>query len=215
MKRQFDPTLYAVTDNGLLAEKSIVEAVKEAIAGGATLIQLREKLISSRDFLSMAFEIKKLIVKQSIPLIINDRLDIALACNADGLHIGQDDIPLPIARKILGNDRIIGVSVSTIDEALEAEKDGADYLGVGAMFPTNTKNDACTVSIDTLTKIRESADIPVVAIGGINEMNALQLKDARIHGIAVVSAIFGHDDISGRSRIMRGLAEEITKWKTV
>ena len=215
MKKQFDPTLYAVTDSRLLAGRSLAEAVRQAISGGATLVQLREKLLSSRDFLLEAIEIKNLTLELDIPFIINDRLDIAIACDADGLHIGQDDIPLSVARKLLGREKIIGVSVSTIKEALKAENDGADYLGVGAMFPTGTKNDALSVSIETLARIRDAVSIPVVAIGGINETNVLQLKDARIHGIAVVSAIFGHDDIAGRSRLMRGLAEEITKWKMV
>ena len=214
MKKRFDLTLYAVTDGCLIERMPFLEAVEQTIAGGSTMIQLREKNLFTRDFLQTAKQVHQLCQKFNLPLIINDRTDIALACKADGLHIGQDDIPLSIAREMLGNDKIIGVSVSTVEEALCAQRDSADYVGVGAMFPTGTKIDAQKVHIQTLEEIRNSIKIPVVAIGGINERNALQLVKSRIHGIAVVSAIFGYEDIVNRTKLMKQLAKEVTAWKT-
>ncbi|MBP7733046.1 MAG: thiamine phosphate synthase [Caldisericia bacterium] len=215
MKKQFDLTLYAVTDKCLIGRKPFLEAVEEAIAGGSTMIQLREKNLSTKDFLQTANQVHQLCQKFNLPLIINDRADIALACKADGLHIGQDDLPLKIAREILGADKIIGVSVSTPAQALNAEKDGADYVGVGTIFSTGTKIDAQKVDFKTLEEIRNIITIPVVAIGGINERNALQLVKSRIHGIAVVSAIFGYEDIVNHTKLMKQLAKEVTAWKTV
>jgi thiamine-phosphate pyrophosphorylase len=190
-----DYSLYLVTDRDVLGERQLVNAIEAAINGGVTLLQLREKNLSTLAFYEEAIKVKSLTDKFNIPLIINDRLDIALACNADGLHIGQDDMPLGIARNFLGHEKIIGVSVSCVEEALLAEKNGADYIGVGAIFPTLTKNDTEKVTLHTLKEIKKAVKIPVVAIGGISEHNLAQVLETGIDGISVVSAILGKDDI--------------------
>lgn len=195
MKIDVNCKLYLVTDRDLLKNVDLCTAVEEAIKGGVTLVQLREKDVTTLDFYKTALEIKKVTDKYKVPLIINDRMDIALAIDAEGLHVGQSDMPCQIARKLLGNDKILGVSASTLEAAIKAEKDGADYIGVGAVFPTSTKNDTNAVSIELLKKIKESVSIPVVAIGGINENNVESLKPANIDGIAVVSSILGKEDI--------------------
>ena len=187
--------LYLVTDRDLLGGKDLCDSIEAAILGGTTIIQLREKNLSTLDFYKEALKVKELTNKYNVPLIINDRLDIALAVNADGLHIGQKDMPLEIARDILGQDKIIGVSAATVDLALLAEKDGADYIGVGAVFTTSTKDDAKVVDHAQVQKIKESLSIPVVAIGGINENNAPSIMEIGVDGIAVVSAILGREDI--------------------
>ena len=183
-----DYSLYLCTDRNLLNGKNFEETIELAIKGGVTIVQLREKNCSSREFLEIATSIKKITSKYKIPLIINDRIDIALAVNADGVHVGQDDLPCKTAREILGEEKIIGVSVSTVETAIKAEIDGANYIGVGAIFKTSTKTDAEIVSLATLKKIRDSVKIPVVAIGGINKNNLPQIKNF-IDGVAVVSAI--------------------------
>ena len=183
-----DYSLYLCTDRNLLNGKNFEETIELAIKGGVTIVQLREKNCSSREFLEIATSIKKITSKYKIPLIINDRIDIALAVNADGVHVGQDDLPCKTAREILGEEKIIGVSVSTVETAIKAEIDGANYIGVGAIFKTSTKTDAEIVSLATLKKIRDSVKIPVVAIGGINKSNLPQIKNF-IDGVAVVSAI--------------------------
>jgi len=187
--------LYLVTDRGILAGRDLLKSIEEAIAGGAALIQLREKDVSTLEFLNIALEVKTLTDKYSIPLIINDRLDIAIAADAAGLHIGQDDMPLKTARKLLGKDKIIGVSTSNVKEAMEAERAGADYVGVGAMFATNTKKDTKSVTLVELQKIKKSINIPVVAIGGINKSNIKSVFKAGADGAAVISAILGEEDI--------------------
>lgn len=187
-----DYSLYLVTDRELLMGKSLEATIEEAIQGGVTIVQLREKNVSTREFYDIAVRIKNLLTSYHVPLIINDRLDIALAVDAEGLHIGQDDLPATLARSILGPNKILGVSASTLEEALKAQDDGADYLGVGAIFPTNTKTDASTVTMETLTQICQSMAIPVVAIGGINMGNIHQLCGTGIAGVAVVSAIISH-----------------------
>ena len=183
-----DYSLYLCTDRNLLNGKNFEETIELAIKGGVTIVQLREKNCSSREFLEIATSIKNITSKYKIPLIINDRIDIALAVNADGVHVGQDDLPCKTAREILGEEKIIGVSVSTVETAIKAEIDGANYIGVGAIFKTSTKTDAEIVSLATLKKIRDSVKIPVVAIGGINKSNLPQIKNF-IDGVAVVSAI--------------------------
>lgn len=195
MKYNADYKLYLVTDRGILAGRDLVKSIEEALRGGATLVQLREKDISTLEFLNIALKVKAVTDKYNIPLIINDRLDIALAIDAAGLHIGQADMPLKTARKLLGKEKIIGVSTSNVKEALEAEKDGADYVGVGAMFPTNTKKDTKSVSLEELHNIKNSINIPVVAIGGINKNNIKLVFNAGADGAAVISAILGEDDI--------------------
>lgn len=188
-------TLYLVTDRGCLASRDLCASIEEAILGGVTLVQLREKNVSSREFLEIATNIKAITSRYEVPLIINDRLDIAQAVDAEGLHIGQDDLPLPIARKIWGPNKIIGVSAHTLEEALLAQEQGADYLGVGAIYPTPTKADAQHVTLDQLAQIKKSVSIPIVGIGGINETNAREVMATGIDGVSVVSAILGKQDI--------------------
>jgi thiamine-phosphate pyrophosphorylase len=194
LAKQFDLSLYAVTDRSWLEGKRFIDQVEQAILGGATMIQLREKSVSTREFFNMASEVKQVTVRYGIPLIINDRLDIALAVDAAGLHVGQDDMPVVTARRLLGPGKILGVSVANMAEAIQAEKDGADYLGAGAVFSTGTKGDAAYVERPELERITGAVAVPVVAIGGINETNVLLLRNTGIQGIAVVSAIFAKDD---------------------
>lgn len=192
---KIDYSLYLVTDRKLLGERDLAQSIELAIQGGVSLVQLREKSISTKEFLNLALRVKEITSKYEIPLIINDRLDIALAVDAEGLHVGQDDLPMLKARELLGPDKIIGVSARTLEEALLAEKQGADYLGVGAVFRTSTKSDAKEVSLEQLEYIKKSVSIPVVAIGGINYGNIQQVKATGIDGISVVSAILVQDNI--------------------
>lgn len=187
--------LYAVTDRTWLDGRTLYDDVEKALKGGVTLLQLREKNMSTDDFINSAKEIKSLCEKYNIPLIINDNVDVAKAVNADGVHIGQNDMPAHEARKILGKNKIIGVTAKTVEQAQKAEKDGADYLGSGAIFGTTTKGDAKKMDMQTLKSITSSVNIPVVAIGGIDGDNVLQLKGTGIVGAAVVSGIFAQDDI--------------------
>lgn len=195
-----DYSLYLVTDRDCLVNRDLYQSIEQALLGGVTLVQLREKAVSSREFLDIALRVKEITTRYRIPLIINDRLDIALAIDADGLHIGQDDLPLPLARKLFGENKIIGVSAHTLDEALSAERQGADYLGVGAIYPTPTKPDALTVSLKQLAEIKKSIAIPVVAIGGINAENASDIMTTGIDGVSIVSAILGKQDIQKAAR---------------
>jgi len=190
-----DYSLYLVTDRSLMTTNTLSEAVEQAILGGCTMVQLREKNISSLDFFKLATEIKAITDNFGVPLIINDRIDIALAVHAAGVHIGQSDIPASIVREIIGDDMLMGVSASSVSEAIQAQEDGADYLGVGAMFPTGTKPDAAFVSMNELQNIRQSVALPIVAIGGINKENAGLFHDMGIDGLAVVSAIIAQPDI--------------------
>ena len=198
--------LYVVTDRAWLNGKRLEDDVEAAIRGGATIVQLREKDLSSRDFFGTALKIKQVTDHYRIPLIINDRLDIALAVDAAGLHVGQRDLPPAIARRLLGPRKILGVSVTNQEEAVQAERDGADYLGAGAVFPTGTKRDADYVDYHELQRITGAVRIPVVAIGGINEANALRLKGSGIKGIAVVSEIFSKSDIRKAAEKMKEMA---------
>lgn len=207
MKSKVDYSLYLVTDRDVLKNKSLNDAVEEAIKGGITLVQLREKSVGSLEFYNTALEIKELTDKNKVPLIINDRLDIALAVDAAGVHVGQSDIPAALVRKLIGEDKILGVSVANVEEAIKAEREGADYLGVGAMFSTTTKLDARAVTVDLLKEIKEKVSIPVVAIGGINENNVELLKPAGIDGVAIVSAILGKDDIKIAAENLKNLIE--------
>lgn len=197
--------LYAVTDNRWLNGSSLAEAVEKALAGGVTCVQLREKHLPFDEFLRTAKEINTLCQTYHVPFIVDDNLDIALACNADGLHIGQNDMPAAEARKLLGPDKILGVSAQTVEQAVAACRDGADYLGVGAAFPTGTKTDAVEVPLDTLKSITAAVDIPVVAIGGISADNIPQLSGTGIAGAAVVSAIFAQEDIKKAAANLRQL----------
>ena len=184
-----DYSLYLVTDRTDKTEKEFLNIIEESIKGGVTLIQLREKTASTQEFYNIANKVKEITKKYNVPLIINDRIDIALAIDADGVHVGQDDMPTQIARKLIGPNKILGVSAHTLEEAKKAKEDSADYLGVGAIFTTSTKNDANDVSIDTLKNITEFINIPTVAIGGINLDNAHKLKNTKIAGFSVVNAI--------------------------
>ncbi len=197
--------LYAVTDSRWLNGTSLAAAVEKALAGGVTCVQLREKHLSFDEFLRTAKEIKALCQNYHVPFIVDDNLDIALACDADGLHIGQNDMPAAKARELLGPDKILGVSAQTIEQAVAACQDGADYLGVGAVFPTGTKTDAVEVPLDTLKAITTAVDIPVVAIGGIGADNIAQLSSTGIAGAAVVSAIFAQEDIKKAAANLRQL----------
>ena len=206
-KSNIDYSLYLVTDRNIINKnrKDFIQSVKEAILGGVTVVQLREKNISSKEFYEIAKKVKKLTDEYNVALIINDRLDIALSVDADGVHLGQEDLPIDVAKKLLGKDTIIGISTATLEESIEAEKKGADYIGVGAMFSTNTKEDIRKVDIKTLKDIKENISIPVVAIGGINHSNVERLKPSKIDGIAVVSAILSSDDIKKSSKELKNI----------
>ena len=201
----FDYTLYPVTDRQLMSCDSLTEAVEQAILGGCTLIQLREKELSSLEFYNQAVAVKQVTDKYHIPLIINDRIDIAMAVQATGVHIGQHDLPAAAVRKVIGENMLLGVSASSIAEAIQAQQDGADYLGVGAMFPTGTKTDADSVSMEELQKIRAAVSLPIVVIGGINKGNAGRFKPMGIDGLAVVSAIIAQSDIKAAAAELKDL----------
>lgn len=200
-----DYSLYLVTDRLRMSTETLGEAVEQAISGGCTMVQLREKDISSSDFYALALEIKKVTDRYQIPLIINDRLDIAVAVGAAGVHIGQRDIPADIARRVIGRDMLLGVSAGSVREAVKAVEAGADYLGVGAMFPTGTKPDAGLVSMKELGEIRRAVDIPIVVIGGISRENAMLFRPMGIDGLAVVSAVIAQTDIRGSAATLRSL----------
>lgn len=201
--------LYAVTDRMWVGEKTLSEQVEEAIKGGATFIQLREKTFGYDEFLQEAKQIKKVTDRYQVPFVINDYIKVAVDCGADGVHIGQDDIGLEDARKMVGPDRIVGVSVQTVEQAIAAEKSGADYLGAGSMFSTSTKMDADMVSFETLKEICNAVNIPVVAIGGINQSNILELSGTGVDGAAIVSAIFAASDIKEASRELHILSKKM------
>ena len=200
-----DYSLYLVTDRMRMSTRTLGEAVEQAVIGGCTLVQLREKDISALDFYALALEIKKITDRYGIPLIINDRIDIAMAAGAAGVHIGQQDIPADIARKVIGKDMLLGVSVSSAAEAIDAVKAGADYLGVGAMFPTGTKPDAGFVSMEELGRIRKAVDIPIVVIGGISRENAMLFRPMGVDGLAVVSAVIAQPDIKKSAADLKSL----------
>jgi thiamine-phosphate pyrophosphorylase len=196
MKTKIDYSIYLVTDRDLMSTETLEEAVEQAIIGGCTLIQLREKNCSSLDFYSTAMKVKQITDKYNVPLIINDRLDIALAVDAAGVHVGQSDLPATVVRKIIGEDKIIGVSTGSLELALKAQKDGADYIGVGAMYATGTKKDANPTSMEELKKIRENVSIPIVVIGGINRDRIKDFEGIGIDGLAIVSAIIAKQNIT-------------------
>ena len=195
--------LYAVTDRAWLNGRSLSEQVEDALAGGATCIQLREKELDQAAFLAEAKALKELCGRYGVPLIVNDDVEVAVRCSADGVHIGQHDAPADQVRQQIGPDMLLGVSAQTVEQAVKAERDGADYLGVGAVFSTGTKQDADDVSFETLKAICEAVSIPVVAIGGIRAENILQLAGSGIDGVAVVSAIFAGEDIRSATEELR------------
>ncbi len=204
-----DLVLYAVTDRSWLGDSSLYDQVESAIEGGATFIQLREKNLDEADFLSEAKEIQKLCREYKVPFVINDNVEIAAQIDADGVHVGQSDMEAGDVRKRLGPDKIIGVSAQTVEQALKAQEHGADYLGVGAVFPTGSKADATEVSHQTLKEICEAVDIPVIAIGGITKENVSELKESGICGIAVISAIFAQKDIRKAATELKQRVREI------
>lgn len=204
-----DLLLYAVTDSRWLNGATLSSCVEMALKGGATFIQLREKKLDHDSFFNEAKEIKALCAKFGVPFVINDNVELALEVGADGVHVGQSDMEAGSVRSLLGNDKILGVSAQTPAEAILAEKRGADYIGVGAVFPTGTKRDADQVSFETLSEICRSVSIPVIAIGGINKENLSKLANSGIVGIAVVSAIFAASDKESATAELRTISEEL------
>jgi thiamine-phosphate pyrophosphorylase len=209
-KAGIDFGLYLVTDRGLSGGRPLDKIVRESVSGGVSVIQLREKDAGTREFLHQAFALRQTASELGIPFIINDRVDVALACRADGVHLGQEDMPCALARRIAGKDMTIGVSVSTVDEALEAEADGADYLGVGPLFATKTKADVLPATgLGVLRTIRRAVRIPLVGISGINAANAGDVIRAGADGVAVVSAIIASPDPGAAARALRSAIDEI------
>lgn len=206
-----DLLLYAVTDRAWLGDKTLSWQVEESLKGGATMIQLREKHLDHEHFLKEAKEIKELCRKYQVPFLINDDVDLAVEVDADGVHVGQHDMEAGEVRKKIGPNRILGVSAQTVEQALLAQQAGADYLGVGAVFPTGTKDDADAVSIQTLGEICHAVSVPVVAIGGIGQHNVMQLAGSGICGIAVVSAIYAQPDIQNAASTLHALAKEMVE----
>lgn len=209
MKNKIDYSIYLVTDRDLMSTKTLEEAVEQAIIGGCTLVQLREKDCSSFDFYNTAVKVKEITDKYNVPLIINDRLDIALAIDAAGVHVGQSDMPATVVRTIIGENKIIGVSTGCLEQALKAQKDGADYLGVGAMYATGTKKDANPTSMEELKKIRENVSIPIVVIGGINKDRVMDFEGLGIDGLAIVSAIIAQNDIVEATKELKTIFKQI------
>ena len=204
-----DLLLYAVTDRHWLNGRSLNEVVKESLDGGVTFVQLREKELDDETFLKEAKELQSLCGEYHVPFVINDNVDIAMKINADGVHVGQSDMEAGDVRSKLGPGKIIGVSAATVEQAVLAEKRGADYLGVGAVFPTGSKDDAVDVSHETLREICEAVSIPVIAIGGISKKNIHELSGSGICGVAVISAIYAADDIKKAAQELRTAAEDI------
>lgn len=203
--------LYAVTDSSWLNGRSLAQDVEDVLKAGATFIQLREKNADYDQMLKLAKEIKALTDKYNVPFVIDDNIDVAVAVDADGVHVGQSDTEAKKAREILGENKIVGVSAGNLKEAIEAEKNGADYIGIGAMFPTDTKKDHTDITFEQAKEITEAVNIPVVAIGGINKNNILQLKGTGVDGVAVISAIFAQDDRYKAAKELLALSKEIVK----
>ncbi len=200
--------LYAITDRSWLNGRTLYTCAEEALKGGATCLQLREKDLDTKDFEKEALSLRELTARYHLPLIVNDDLQVALAADADGIHVGQDDMEACEVRRHIGADKILGVSVRTVAQAVRAQEAGADYLGVGAVFPTSTKTDAADVSLEALKEICQAVQIPVVAIGGITAENAGLLRQSKIAGIAVISAIFAQADIQLAASRLRNICEE-------
>jgi thiamine-phosphate pyrophosphorylase len=201
MKLVVDWSLYVVTDRPLARGRSLEQVVEAALRGGATVIQLREKETNTREFIALGQRLQELCRAHQVPLIINDRLDVALAIEADGVHVGQEDMPVALARRLLGPDKILGATASTPEEARQAEADGADYLGCNAVFYTPTKTDTGTpLGIEGFRRLVQAVSIPVVAIGGIKATNTAELIQAGAAGVAVVSAVMAADDPEAAAR---------------
>lgn len=203
--------LYAVTDRAWVGRMSLYQQVEAALKNGVTCVQLREKELDEKDFLEEAKEMAALCRSYHVPFIVNDNVDVAIACGADGVHVGQDDMAASDVRARVGENMIIGVSAHTVGEALEAVKNGADYLGLGAVFSTSTKTDAGAMPHETLKAICDAVDVPTVAIGGISRDNLMQLAGSGVDGVAVVSAIFGAEDPGAAAAELAALAQEMVK----
>ena len=203
--------LYAVTDRHWLGERTLYDVVRESLDGGVTFLQLREKDLDDENFYKEAVELQAMAREYGVPFVVNDNVDIAVRMDADGVHVGQSDMEAGDVRALIGPDKILGVSAQTVEQALLAEKRGADYLGVGAVFPTGSKDDADDVSFETLRAICEAVSIPVVAIGGITAENTPQLAGSGICGIAVISAIYGQKDIYEATVSLKKVTEEMVK----
>ena len=201
--------LYAVTDRAWIGTQTLYQQVEAALKGGATCVQLREKELDEAAFLQEAKELCALCRRYGVPFIVNDNVDVAQACGADGVHVGQEDMKAGEVRRRVGEDMILGVSVHTVEEARRAVRDGADYLGLGAVFPTSTKTDVEQMSNETLRAICDAVDVPIVAIGGINRGNILKLAGSGVDGVALVSAIFSAEDIERTCRELRAMSEEM------
>ena len=201
--------LYAVTDRAWVGKQSLYEQVESALKGGVTCVQLREKELEEDEFLEEAIEIATLCKQYKVPFFINDNVDIAIKCNADGIHVGQEDMIVTQVRQKVGKDMMIGVSVHSVKEALEAVENGADCLGVGAMFSTSTKTDVDVLPKEVLKNICEAVGVPVVAIGGIGKGNLLELSGTGVDGVALVSAIFAAKDIETECRLLRKMSEDM------
>ncbi len=204
-----DMLLYLVTDRTWLRGRQLSAQVEASLKAGATLVQLREKNVTFQEFLDEAHRIRILTRQYQVPFIINDNVEIAIVSGADGLHLGQEDGDIGAARVRLGEEKIIGISVHNVDEAIAAQKSGADYIGVGAIFPTSTKKDAEPLNVDVLRLICESVTIPVVAIGGITRDNILKLKGTGVNGVAVISAIFASEDIGEATKELLELSSDM------
>ena len=201
--------LYAVTDRAWTGKQTLYDQVEAALKGGVTCVQLREKELEETAFLQEAKELCALCRRYGVPFLVNDNVDIAIACGADGIHVGQEDLAAGEVRRRVGENMILGVSVHTVEEACQAVRDGADYLGLGAVFPTNTKTDVEQMSNETLRAICDAVNVPIVAIGGINRGNILRLAGSGVDGVALVSAIFSAEDIEGTCRELRALSEKM------
>lgn len=201
--------LYAVTDRAWTGKQTLYEQVEAALKGGVTCVQLREKELDETAFLQEAKELCALCRRYGVPFLVNDNVEIAIACGADGIHVGQEDLAAGEVRHQVGDDMILGVSVHTVEEACQAVRDGADYLGLGAVFPTSTKTDVEQMSNETLRAICDAVDVPIVAIGGINRGNILKLAGSGVDGVALVSAIFSAEDIERTCRELRAMSEEM------
>ena len=201
--------LYAVTDRAWVGKQSLYEQVEAALKGGVTCVQLREKELEEETFLAEAVEIAALCKRYGVPFFINDNVEIAIRCKADGIHVGQEDMKAEQVRRRVGDSMMVGVSVHSVEEALEAVRNGADYLGVGAIFSTSTKTDVSVLPRKVLRDICSAVEVPVVAIGGIGKTNMMQLAGTGVDGVALVSAIFSADDIERECRLLRQLAEDM------
>ena len=207
--KKFDTSLYFITDSSNYTEQEFLNRVEEALQGGVTLMQLREKDKTTREYIELAQKVHSITKKYNVPLIIDDRVDVALAIDAEGVHVGQSDMPIKTARKLMGENKIVGATTKTVEQAKEAYEQGADYLGVGAIYPTTTKVNTVLTSTDTLRDICNAVPIPVNAIGGLNKDNIDVLEDIPISGICVVSAIMKADDPKKATEELKARAKEL------